>query len=70
MTVGAIKTVCEWVKKVNPYNCKSWDRCTYSNDAKIGKKDDEDDLWVESLTPTIEGDLVSGLTIKSWDANM
>ncbi len=56
-----MKPVCEWVKKVNPYNCKSCDRCTYSNDNKGDTKE-------ESSTPTIEGDLVSGSTIKSCDA--
>lgn len=63
VTVGAIKSVCECVKKVNSYNCKSCDRCTYPSDVKNESKE-------VSLTPTIEGDLVSGSTIKSCDANI
>ncbi len=62
-TLGSKKTVCERVKKVNSYNKKSCDRCTYHLDACNAKKE-------ESSTPTIEGDLVLGLTMKSCDANI
>ena len=66
---GVTKIARERAKKANLHNRKLRDCRVHLNDAKSGRKDEEDDPRLESCIFITEGDSASGSITKSRDVN-